>query len=197
MRVLELRAPCALSAAAYWALRDDPGWDAYNAACDGQDYVVEAARRDADPAGGARVRRLSRLVQAWPRALLALLGVTADELRVLVETAWHTRDPAGGCAIAIAVPLVGDRFRIAGRLWAEPGEGGGCVLRTSYVLDVRAPWPFAAQVEAAAAAAMRRAYADQPRRAAAYAAATRVRRVAAPSPGSVRVPPALVRVEAA
>ena len=185
MRTLALRARCAVGAARFWELRSDPGWDAYQAACDGHTFVLERSEERS-----TRMRRVTRLLQAWPRPLLTVLGLrAASELYVRVEMEWDAaaHGPDTPCTLVVTVPAIGDRFRVSGRLWVE-ARGDACELCTHYTIDVRAPWPFGAQIEAAVARAMLASYAAQPRHAEAYVRATRVRCVAARTPGSICVP---------
>ena len=166
---LVTRHPCACSAEEFWGLREDPGWDQYNAELDGQDFTTLKKEVITEPNTGAemviRSHQLRAKVNPIPKALRSMLG--SDEFKVVVQAQWYRLAYSWEDAMTLSVrpPVFPDRITIKGWQWTERIDEHNCNLCTKMEISVKIPGPgVGSQVEEGALNGMKKAYADQPRR---------------------------------
>ena len=169
------RHPCACSAEEFWGLREDPGWDQYNAELDGQDFTTLKKEVITEPNTGAemviRSHQLRAKVNPIPKALRSMLG--SDEFKVVVQAQWYRLAYSWEDAMTLSVrpPVFPDRITIKGWQWTERIDEHNCNLCTKMEISVKIPGPgVGSQVEKGTLNGMKKAYADQPRRVLAYLA---------------------------
>lgn len=151
----------------FWALREDPNWDHFNAELDGQIFTtlkMEVTTED----GYEKVVRNHRLkakVNPIPKAIRSMLG--SDEFIVRVQGEWFRLkyEEKDAMKLTVQPPVFSDRIKITGWQWAEKVDDSNCILCTKMEISCKIPGPgIGSQVEKGTEKGMKGAYADQPRR---------------------------------
>ena len=101
MRELVTRHPCACPVEEFWGLREDPGWDIYNAQLDGQIFTELTREVKIDPKNGeetiVRSHQLKAKSNPIPKALRGMLG--SDEFKFVVQAQWYRLKYSQVCAM--------------------------------------------------------------------------------------------------
>lgn len=119
---------CGLSAERYWALKEDPEWDAFNDSLDGNERMIASSTRDADG-----VRTVSARIQAKenpiPPALRKLLGV-GDSFSFTITEQYHPDafDASHPATFETTPAVLASKIKVGGVHWVEPAGPDACTL---------------------------------------------------------------------
>lgn len=127
-RVVTKSHPCAMTGHAYWALRDDDGFDQFTAKADGNTHEVVSRVTDED-GFVTRVSKVTALKNPIPKALRKTLGCVDGFAFQITERWWPGACGASTPMIFSTQPAVlPDRISVTGKQWVETTGHSSCRL---------------------------------------------------------------------
>ena len=184
---------CAMSAADFWALRSDTGFDDFFAKIDKQVFKLIQNDLQHDEKGRPFINRqlkLTLLENPVPASMRKMFGVS-DEFAFKVKCAFHTElyDEAHPFTYQTFFPVLTDKIEVTGLQWCVPLTESTCTLCAAIRVRVAIPG-IGGTVEKAVEKSMRAAYKELPRRSLEYVAyRDSLRQRVAPSAGPSAGPP--------